>query len=277
MATKDRAFTGAFALIVSATACAVVVLAAPRAVLPSQLPALRLPRAALARQRAADEALRARAPAGADVDAFLDAYREEGRLEVTGAVDETAYAAHRARLGALARDMFARLRPEEARALRLSLTEQALGALRGEPSEADHPRALLGRFPELLARYGYVDAAGRRLAPELAVRALYAARFNLICGRGLQEGMTPLEQTAHEGWTALHAGALAPAQRAEAARRFRALGGRYGMEAEAIWRHQGGDAVGASALLQQAYARTGWLRLRNLALGALDAASIGGI
>ncbi|MET0341666.1 MAG: hypothetical protein ABW252_11745 [Polyangiales bacterium] len=277
MAGRDRAFTGAFALIVSATACAIVVLATPRPVLPSQLPSLRLDGDALARQRNEDEASVGRAPRGPDVDALLAAYLDEGRAERSGPVRVEAEHARRRRTVELAEAVFARAERDEARALLVAVTSRALRALWGELSDADEARGLLGHFPKLLARYGYVDADGRLLAPELAVRTLYAARFNLLCGRGLLTDLTELERTAHDGWTALHVGALEPAQRADAARSFHALGGRYGAEADAIWRFQGGDAAGAAELLGQAYAGSGLLRLRNLALGASGAPTISGI
>ena len=265
-APRDRAFTGVFALLASATACAIVALSAPRPVEPSRLPALRLPPAQLERQQREDAALRQRVPTGPDVDALMRLYRAEGEAEHAHESDPEQRDARRRALAMAAAKVFGRLDVAAARALMLHTSERALAALRGELADAAEARGLLGVVPSLLARYGYHEDDGSERGPRLALRAFYAARFNLICERPLLASFSLLERTAHAGFSALHAGGLEPTQRARAAADFAALGGIDGVEADAIWRFQGGSRTEALKLLRHAHARSGMLRLRNMAL-----------
>ena len=265
-APRDRAFTGAFALIASATACAIVAISAPRPVEPSRLPALYLPAAQLARQQREDAALRASVPSGPEVDALMRLYRAEGEAELVRERDPASRDDRRSALGLAAAKLFGRLDDAAARALMLHVSERALLALRGELSDAAEARGLLGVFPSLLVRYGYTDAAGRAQAPSIAIRAFYAARFNLICERPLLASFSVLERIAHAGFNALHGSGLEPSKRAQSARELARLGGSGGVEADAIWRYQGGAREEALALLRREHTATGALRLRNMAL-----------
>lgn len=266
--TRDKAFTSIFTLIATAIACSIVLVAAPRAVEPERLPALRLPDADVRAQRARDAQLAARAPRAADdVARFLALYAAAGRGEVDLRIKLEDLTKIREKLAASAGEVFERVGEEGRLALIASLTERALTSLRsGEDS--DDARGLLGAFPRVLARSGYADARGRLLAPELAVRALYKTRLNLVCGRPLERDLSPIEREAYEGWNALEAGGLAPERRALAARAFAEAGGIHGTEARAIWLFQGGARRAAGELLRREYERTGALRLRNMALFA---------
>jgi hypothetical protein len=263
--TFDRGFMATCASLVLATACSIVVLAAPRPVQPRQLPALRLSRSEVAAQLATDHALAARAPRSRALERFRELFSEEGLAEREKSVDLGILSEQRAQLKALVASEFPRLGGENVRALMAALTDEAL-----PHSFAKRPPAaaygLLGRFPALLTRYGYADAEGHLIAPELAVRALYKARFNLITERPLDTDLSPVERQAQHGWNALHAGELPPERRARAARDFAASGGTDAREALAIWLFQGGDHAHARELLQAEYERTGALRLRNLLL-----------
>jgi hypothetical protein len=266
----ERVFTATFALIVSAIACAIVVLAAPRPVAPAQLPALRLDRTQVAAQAKRDEATSVRAPRGADIDALLRLYRAEGRAEATGDTDFERLHTRRAELAFASRTLFARLTAQEAFALVTAITTRALAALRGELDDADEARGLLGGFPALLAQYGYADARGLR-APVPAVRGFYKERFNLICERPRGSYLTALEQKAYDGFNALHAGGLPPELRAAAARAYEKQGGEHGAEANAIWMFQAGMRREALAIFRREYGHTHSLRLRNMALFAARA------
>ncbi len=266
---QARAFSAVFALLATAVACSLLLIVAPRPVPPDRLPALRLSARLVADQLARDRALALRAPAGPEVARLLALYREEGRAELVPSSDLTRTQEHRAELRALARALFARLGPEGTRALMASTVEAALRALRSRAQD-EEARGLLGDFPRLLVRYGYLEADGREVAPELSLRAFYKARFNLICERPLASDLSPIEIQAYQGWHALHAGGLAPERRARAARAFFEAGGAYGAEALAIWAYQGGSRAEARALLEREYARTGALRLRNMALYTLQ-------
>lgn len=261
----DRAFTATFALIASTVACTIVVLVAPRPVEPRELPALRLDRELVAAQRERDQILARQAATGPDIERFYALYHAEGRAELSARTDLAALAARRAALSVAARDVFTRVGEPGVRALQAAITERAMRALRGElPTEqAD---GLLGSFPSLLARYGFVGESGALRAPELAVRAFYKARFNLISERSREADLSPIELQALDGFNALESATLAPEQRARAARVFHANGGQDGAEALGIWLYQGGSTSEALNLLRSAYERTGSLRLRNMAL-----------
>lgn len=266
----ERAFTLTFASIVSSVACAIVVLAAPRPVLPNQLPALRLDRAELSRQAKRDEEVTAHAPRGTDIDQLLGLFRAEGTAEATGDVDFERLNARRAELAAASRAVFARLSEQEAFALATAVTSRALLALQGALDDPGEAEALLGGFPKLLAQYGYADAQGVR-APLPAVRGFYKERFNLICERPGGSYLTPLERKSYEGFNALHAGGLPPELRARAAHAYAKEGGEHGAEADAIWMFQAGLRREALAVFRREYDHTKSLRLRNMALFAARA------
>lgn len=278
---SERAFTGAFALLVTALACSIVVVLAPRPVQPSQLPSLRLPRAAVEAELTRDHELAKRARAfmqDTDVEHVLSMYRQEGLAELASEVDMASLANKRQELSSSGDRLFTRLGVDRTRALIAWTTERALLAW-ASGADSDEARGLLGGFPSLLARYGYVYApvvasAGGHVdtprgfgqAPMLAVRTLYKARFNLIFERALDRDLRPLELMAYEGFNALHASGMPAERRARAAQAFFRVGGHDGAEAAAIWMYQGGARGPALALLRSEYARTGALRLRNMAL-----------
>jgi hypothetical protein len=242
-------------------------LLAPRPIEPHELPALRLARAPAAAQLERDRVLAARVAKGADIDALLALYLAEGLSELETKVDLGVLASRRAELAVVTRTVFERIGPEGTRALLAATTERAMSALRNELPERE-AYGLLGRFPALLTTYGFVSTTGELLAPELSVRAFYKARFNMICERAREADLSAIERQALEGWNALHATQLAPAQRARAARAFYLNGGRDSAEALAIWQYQGGAHREAHALLRHTGEETGALRLRNMALFA---------
>lgn len=276
---SERAFTGAFALLATALACSIVVVLAPRPVQPSQLPSLRLPRAAVEAELTRDHELAKRARAfveDADVQRVLSMYREEGLAELASEVDMASLANKRQELSSSGDRLFTRLGVERTRALIAWTTDRALSAW-SSGADSSEARGLLGGFPSLLARYGYVHAQsaasagvdtprGFGEAPMLAVRTLYKARFNLIFERALDRDLRPIEVMAYEGFNALHAAGMPAERRARAAQSFFRVGGHDGAEAAAIWMYQGGARGPALALMRSEYARTGALRLRNMAL-----------
>lgn len=269
---RDLTFTAAFSLIAVLTACAVVLIALPRAVEPVHLPPLVLDaemvRAALAR----DAELAEKVPQDKRVDELYELYLAEGRAELEGTKGALKTAARRTRLGQLSRAVFASIGADGVLALRARATERFMRALMGELPDAHEARGLVGDFPNILRRYGLLAADLTVFAPELCVRAMYKARWNMIHELSLHEHFEPSDILAYEGWNALHAGLLAPARRLEAARLFHAAGGRHGAEAYATWLYQSGAPEQARALLEEAYARTGQLRLRNKLLAVRRAA-----
>lgn len=262
-ARSVRAFALSAALLACAVVCAVVVLASPRPVEPRELPALRLSAVAVTAQLARDRALHV--PGGDDVTRLLELYRAEGQSELARARDYGAIAHRREQLARVAETVFARLAVHERQGLLAFATERGVEALRGEQG-TDEARGWLGSFPALLVRYGFVDEQGTLRAPELALRAFFKARFNMMCGRPQHADLSSIEIQAYEGFNALETAKLAPERRALAARAYANAGGRDGAEALAIWLYQGGARREAQQLLERAYARTKQLRLRNLAL-----------
>jgi hypothetical protein len=260
--------TGVLALLITAVVCALVAIVAPRPVEPSRLPALRLPASLVAAQLARDRALSARAPAGPEERALIALIAREGHAELAAESNLERLSSERAELVSAARTLYTRLGAEGTRAFVAALTERALAALR-ELKQTREEQELLGSFPRLLLRYGYVSERGVLLAPELSVRALYKARLNLITEHPMEHDLSPIELQAHAGWKALHAGALEPEHRANAARLFYESGGLDGAETYAIWLYQSGAHVRAATLLRREHERTGLVRLRNMALFAL--------
>lgn len=262
---RDRAFTATFALIATAIACTIVLLYAPRPVEPRDLPALRLDPRSVAEALAADRQLAKRAPKSAEVERMVALYTREGLSELAPAIDQYKLANEREEFAIAARRAFSGLNDEAARSLLASLTERAMDALRGALPLRES-QGLLGLFPQQLRRYGYIDASGERLAPELAIRALYKARINLFCERPRDAALLPVERQALHGFLALHASALPRSERALAAKAFYDAGGHASDEALAVWMYRGGARTQARALLQRAYQQSGALRLRNMAL-----------
>jgi len=266
----ERTFTAAFALLATALSCSIVVVLAPRPVQPSQLPALRLDPREVAAALVVDQQRAERARAferDPDVLHLLSLYRAEGLSELQDGVDMNAVGERRRELAASAELLFTRLGAERTRALIAATTERAMACLAGNRDSAD-ARGLLGSFPALLTRYGYVDRARRGYgqAPTLAVRTLYKARFNLITERPLERDLSAVELQAYEGFNALHAAGLPGERRAHAAQTFFRAGGHDGAEAAAIWLWQGGGREQALSLLRSEYRKSGRLRLRNMAL-----------
>lgn len=268
--SRDRVFGATCALIASAVACTVVVLAVPRPVEPLELPALRLSRADVAAQLASDRAAAARAPRGEDVSRWQALYREDGLSELSPHPDHARIAKRRVELAAECAALLHRVGDAGARALVAATTERALAGLRGELA-AREAQGLLGIFPVLLRRYGFIAADGTLRAPELSVRAFYKARFNLICERPRAFGLSAIELQALEGWNALHATGLPAGQRLLAAKAFSDAGGTDAIEAVAVWLFANGARERSHALLQRLHEQRGALRIRNMLLFAAHA------
>ncbi len=76
---------------------------------------------------------------------------------------------------------------------------------------AQHPE-LLGGFEDILRRYDVVHE-GQLVAPHAVARTLFLARWNGIFERPLQEGMCEAEQRIYWAWFVLHGGGLPVAKR----------------------------------------------------------------
>ncbi|HEY6879359.1 MAG TPA: hypothetical protein VI299_15135 [Polyangiales bacterium] len=262
----DRGFIASCAVLLVAVACSIVVIAAPRPVQPSRLPALRVPLSEAKRAFASTPpSANTPLPQGRAMQRWLELYREEGLNEREAHVNLAMVAEQRAELRQLGSQEFPKLGPQGVLALMNALTDRALAALHVRRPTAEG-YGLLGAFPELLAQYGYIDARHRALAPLRVIRVLYQQRFNMICERPLDTDIPPEDRALAEGWNALHGANIPPARRALAARAFAALGGIDSQEALAIWLFHGGLRDEAEAILEREYQRTQALRLRNMLL-----------
>lgn len=134
----------------------------------------------------------------------------------------------------------------------------------GDGTEAERGGEL-GAFPSVLERYGAV-IAGRRVAPDIVVHALFWARWNAIHSRDLTEGMDATVLRGYHGWLAYYGARGGTELRSGALHEYVRAGGLRGYESEAYLRLSGGDVGGARLALDEAYARTGNVRLRNQAL-----------
>ncbi|HEX5657891.1 MAG TPA: hypothetical protein VFX59_11885 [Polyangiales bacterium] len=261
----DRGFLGTCSVLAVAVACSIAVIAAPRPVQPSRLPALRVPLAE-GRRAFGEHALDPRPlPQAAWFERWYELYNEAGLNERERAVDLSLVAAQRSELARISRESFPKLGDAGVRALMDTLTARALDALtrRDPPTEA---YGLLGGFPALLAHYGYTDEAYTPIAPPRVIENLYRQRFNLISERPLDSDIDRADRALAEGWIALHGERLPNERRAKAAQTFAQLGGIDAREALAIWLYHGELKDDAIALLERAYERSGALRIRNMLL-----------
>ncbi len=165
-------------------------------------------------------------PVGEAVRRFEEAFREQGRAEVTG---EEPPGRGRARLVTL-REQAARIAARQGEAALLRLREDTVDRYRalwrrrarGEAVRAEQLAELVGAFGVMLERYG-LTRRGRLLAPPVVVYTLYRARWNALAGRPLTWRLSTLERAAYHGWLAYHGRGAAPALRLRALRAFARL------------------------------------------------------
>jgi hypothetical protein len=253
------------AVFVSLAGGAATLLAAPRPVVPRELPALRLGEGEVARVVKADAELAAAAPDDERTRSLEEAMAEHnaaetGEPEPREVAQERVERLHVAAAAVLRAHGLRGLLGVRARAV-LAM-ERARKTARG--AELDR---IVGRFPSVLERYG-VTVGGRLRAPWFVARTLFKARFSTLCGRDPTEAFARVELRAYHGWLALEARSAPPAARAEAARRYLDAGGGHGDELMAALAWEFGEADVAEERYGVAFARTGSLRLRNHALAA---------
>jgi hypothetical protein len=260
---RDSTFTAVFSLIAVATACAVVLVTMPRAVEPAQLPVLVLDETAVEGALSYDAHAAKSAPHSAELDELYNLYLEEGRAERQGTRGVVGTAKRRQRIAMLTRRVFPALGKDKIVALRARATERFMVALSGALEVEAESDGLVGRFPELLRKYALVRSDGSFAAPELSIRAMYKARWNMIHERPVHEYLEPIELQAYEGWNALHAAALPMAQRAVSAKRFYEAKGHRAADAHATFLFHGKRREDAEKVLALEHERTRALRLRN--------------
>lgn len=266
---KDPLFSAVFALLVTAVACAFVLLARPRLVVPAALPPLVLDRDAVNACLAADRKDAASAPKSAGLDAMYQGFLAEGEAERSGTVDLDDARRRQDIFANLALIELERAGADAKRKLRAYAVEQYMKARAGTLKDEKEQSGLLGSFDKQLERYGLAGSDGKLIAPVLSVRAMYKARWNIIHALDRTDGLTPIEIQAFEGWIALHGLSTPPEVRAKSARAFYEAGGERGALTLAIWLYQGGVLDAAQKLFMQANTRNEMF-VRNYLL-ALDA------
>ncbi len=251
--------------VLSASVFAAVSLWAPRAVMPQRLPPLHLDRAELAAAEARDEARLVNAPRGRWPDELRGLYGELGRKAQEGGYSASHLKQRLRRVQQVTRAVVERHGIEGLWALRAEQTAQLDSALAQElPTERQH--AVLGEFPEQLARYHVRSADGTWYGPRAVARVMFKARWNALHDLPPTAGFEAIETQAYEGWLALH-GEGAPVElRYQAAARFAAAGGYRGEEALAVWAARLGQRDAAREALQRARAHSRAVHLRNYAL-----------
>ncbi|MGB5809606.1 MAG: hypothetical protein WBG86_03695 [Polyangiales bacterium] len=163
--------------------------------------------------------------------------------------------------------------PNAFAALRARAVEDFMTTFRdvGRKPESDEEIGAAGGFVHMLEKYGAIDS-DVRIAPEMTVRAMYKARWNLIHRAPATDGFTLVELRAYWGWLALHGWGVPLTERIDALRAYGEAGGRNTQEAGALFDLLSRDPNRAANRLQALYDEKHQLRLRNLALGAMHAA-----
>jgi hypothetical protein len=129
---------------------------------------------------------------------------------------------------------------------------------------------VLGGFRQSLERWGAI-ANGRRAAPEMVVRALFAARWNAVHSLPLTDGFDAVHLRAYHGWLALYGDAAGSGLRAAALDAYERAGGMYANEVRGILAFRGGAYEEATDAWTRAFAVSGVLRMRNHAIAATAA------
>jgi len=255
--------SGARLIVVTVGACCVgLLIALPRPIEPTELPALRLDAAAVTEVRAARRA--ASAPESPQAALLRNLYLEQGRAEVNRDT-ESALEVRRTRVdNAVA--AFLEAHDEEAlAALRNAMVAELPAALGGD-LEPEEEEGTLGSFPRILERY-HAAVDGVVVAPDFVVETLYAARWNTIFHREPTDGFTDVEKQAYWGWLALRSRADMELRKS-ALEHFAEAGGSGAAEAAAVLAFHSGSPAQAAILFDRLYEGTGELRFRNHALAA---------
>jgi hypothetical protein len=228
------------------------------------MPALVLDASAVAEIEARDRELARAAGDDASLGTLRRLYLDWGAAEAGGG--ESHSVSRRDAIGAAVSSVLTHAGPEAIRGLRAEFLLRLPGALEGRDDETEDA-ALLGAFPRMLARYE-VAREGRVVGPAFVVRVLYAARFNMILGLAPTSDFSPVEARAYWGWLALGTTSVSPVRRMEALDRYGQAGGGRALEARAALLYALGQGTQSSALYEEAYRKTGNMRLRNHAMAA---------
>ena len=252
------------------------VLARPEAVAPWEMPSLVLDRHTVAEDVQKSEALAARLPGDPEIDRLRTLFLDHGLAELDPPYRKVDYDTRQVRIHRALEHLRSAHGPEAFEIVRASAVERFVHMFdrgRGDRSSEEDARGAVGGFEEILQRYGAIYA-GVVIAPEMTVRALYKARWNLIHRAPALDGFSPIERQAYWGWLALHGWGVPLRERTEALALYREAGGANAAEAAAMFDLLEGRPERCAEILEELYYEEGELRLRNLALGARHAARL---
>ncbi|MEM9727355.1 MAG: hypothetical protein AAF997_02135 [Myxococcota bacterium] len=256
----------------AATGIVGALLAIPQPVAPWEMPSLVLDRAAVANAVRESKDLAAKAPDGDHATRLRELFLDHGRAERS----EHSRKEHDARQTKIHQETLALAAehgPEAFDAIRARAVEDFVAGFeagRLEPRNEEEA-GTLGGFDTILERYGAVYD-GVLVAPELTLRSMYKARWNLIHRVEATRGFSPIEHQSYWGWLALHGWGVPLEDRTRALARYKEAGGRSVLEAAALFDLLKQQPNRAATLLAVMYENTDQLRFRNLSLGALRAA-----
>jgi hypothetical protein len=257
-----------------AVSCALLLALLPRAIAPTELPALTLPAAEVA-QALRDDARRvAAAPQSDAAHELTRLFFDFGGTEIA-ALEDRQLAGQRRRLLHYAFDRVVAAHGKQgAQALRESALAQFESALDLQLPAAQ-VKGVLGVFPSVLEQHK-ATYEGEELAPHFVMRTLYKARWNLMNGLEVDWAFARVERIAYFGWMGLHAENLSLDARRQALQKYAAAAGPHADEALGVIAFLDKDYPHAVEALTRAQSLEPCLRLRNYLSGAQLAVAFAG-
>jgi len=248
-------------------------LAIPQPVDPWEMPSLVLNRKAVAEEVRRNESLAATLSEGEEVDRLRALFVGHGLAEVNPPYAKVDYDSRQADIHRAIKALVKKHGPEAFGAMRARAIDDfmhvfgdGMGTL-----DAKDDIGAVGGFREILERYGAIYREVL-IAPDMTVRALYKARWNLIHRVPATDGFSEIELQAYWGWLTFHGWGVPLQERRDALVAYRDAGGADAREALALFELLEQRPETATKLLEALYLEDRELRLRNLALGALHAA-----
>jgi hypothetical protein len=257
-------------LFALAAVCAVGLASVPRALVPSEMPALVLPTAAVAAVLQQDSERAAAAPHSQVANELMTRYLDFGASEIAALEDQHLLRLRRRTLHSAYARVVAQHGADAGLALR-ALTLSKFEAALDSQLPTKEIKSLLGLFPNVLAQHR-ATRDGEEQAPHFVVRTLYKARWNRMLDLDPDFGFARIERVAYFGWLGLQAENLPLSVRRQALQDYAVAGGPHASEAQGILAFAQQDYPHAVSALTDAYNQTPSLRLRNYLRGALVAA-----
>jgi len=259
-----------FGLLLTAAAAGGLLICLPRAVEPSELPALVLDAAQVAAQERTDARHAAAKPSAAEAEQLAALFHGFGATEVVTLDNPQLREQRRHTLQRVQERLRQSAGLDAVLGVRARAVAKLEAALAGELT-GDEVKGWLGVFPNVLEHY-QATRDGLELAPHFVVRTLYKARWNMLCNLPAEADLSPIERQAYFGWLGLHATNLPVRERRQALLGYAAAGGAHAEQAQGVLAYLDRDYLGAQQALERAYARAPSLRLRNYLRGARVAA-----